>query len=66
MADLQTVAGQEFGTKNAYCYGCDNSHERVEPTHWWMGLDDQGQAHYSCTECAPGLFHVQPLMPLSR
>lgn len=58
--DLQPVEGQEFGTLNG-CQGCGVVDA---PTHWWIGLDDQGQAHYACTNCAPGLLAVQPLMPL--
>lgn len=63
---LTPVAGQTYGT-DLSCHQCDLDgssgyyRERPEPTHWWLGLDSKGQAHYACTNCATGLFAVRPL-----
>lgn len=50
------------------CYNCDSlggglykPHEGE--TRWFMGLDINGQAHYSCEDCGPGLFNCHPLAP---
>lgn len=65
-AELIPVAGQAFGTDNYTCFGnegiCgDSAGMRAEPTHWWLGLDGSGQAHYACSYCAPSLFGLRPV-----
>jgi hypothetical protein len=52
--------------KPAACYNCcDLGGGMYSPyegeTQWHMGLDEHGQAHYSCADCAPGLFNVRPI-----
>lgn len=59
------VRGQQYGTQYS-CGGCDATgggsyQPREEATHWWMGLDSTGQAHYVCTNCRPSFFHITPL-----
>ena len=56
--------GQVYGTQYS-CGCCDHlggGHyaPRTEPTHWWMGLDSTGQAHFVCDNCKDGLYNVVP------
>lgn len=45
------------------CFNCDSmggGYYRVHEgeTTWYMGLDQNGQAHYACKDCAPQLYNV--------
>lgn len=50
-----------------YCYHCgeesSTASDRKEDetlageSGWGMGLDEEGQAHYTCPDCAGGLFN---------
>lgn len=33
----------------------------VGETRWHMGLDENGQAHFACEGCAPGLIDARPI-----
>lgn len=64
--ELQPVPGQLYGTQFS-CGVCDCEggywcRPREEPTHWWMGLDRTGQAHYLCDDCRDRLYCVRPVM----
>ncbi|WP_322037213.1 hypothetical protein [Burkholderia cepacia] len=68
--DFTPRAGQEYGTQYA-CANCDAEdglfgrfyRVREEPTSWWMGLDENGQAHYFCDDCKTLGIGVVPSMP---
>lgn len=62
------LPGQQYGTQYS-CFNCDCDgspfgfyfKERTEPTAWWIGLADGGQAWYACSDCKDGLHAVSPL-----
>lgn len=64
--ELRPVAGQHYGTQYS-CGICDSVgggiyRVREEPTHWWLGLESNGQAHYLCDDCKGALWNVHPVL----
>jgi hypothetical protein len=33
---------------------------------WVIGLDDEGQAHYACSDCQDSLYDPSPLRPMQH
>lgn len=58
--------GQHYGTQYS-CGLCDSLgggiyRVRSEPTLWWIGLAENGQAHYLCDDCKDALYNVRPVV----
>ncbi|URI07908.1 hypothetical protein MW290_04805 [Aquincola tertiaricarbonis] len=70
-SDLTPREGQEYGAQYS-CGVCDAQpapfgigtlyRVREEPSHWWMGLLEDANAHYLCNDCKDQGYDVRPLM----